>query len=169
MPTTCKLIAKTTLGSSASNIEFTSIPGTYTDLLLFLSARTDRSGVNRDDVKVEFNGSSSNLSSRILVGNGSTATSSSDTVIYGPPAVGATGTSDTFGNGYIYIPNYAGSTNKSVSVEGASESNTTTTLLYAVAGLWSSTAAITSIKLLPYTGPNFVANTSAYLYGILKA
>ena len=170
MATTCKLIAKVTLGSDAANIEFTSIPGTYTDLLLSVSLRSNRASVNRDDCKMEFNGSSANLSSRVLIGNGSSASSSSDaSVLYGPPATGSTATASTFGNGYAYIPNYAGSTNKSVSVEGTTESNETTTLIYAVAGLWSNTAAITSIKLLPYSGTNFVTGSSAFLYGITKA
>jgi hypothetical protein len=44
MATTYEIIASVTVGSGgAANIEFTSIPATYTDLVVLFSARTDRS------------------------------------------------------------------------------------------------------------------------------
>ena len=72
MATTMKLIAKTTLGASASNIEFTSIPDTYTDLFLVCNMRTDYSGVT--DIMLRFNGAANDTghSSRELRGDGST-------------------------------------------------------------------------------------------------
>ena len=42
MPATYEPIATTTLGSAATNITFSSIPATYTDLRLVLVARSDR-------------------------------------------------------------------------------------------------------------------------------
>jgi len=169
MATTMKLIAKTTLGSSAANIEFTSIPGTYTDLLFLGSLRSNRAGSAKDDTYLEFNGSSTNLSSRGVEANGATASSFSAAVLYGPLATGSTATADTFASGEVYIPNYAGSANKSVSISTVSETNATTAFAYATAGLWSNTAAITSILIKPVNGTNFVSGSSAFLYGILKA
>jgi hypothetical protein len=174
MATTCKLIAKTVLGSSASNIEFTSIPGTgYTDLLVVCSLRTDRS-VHAETVKLTLNGASTNYSERMLYGDSVGVASYAQSLAYLGAIFcdSASATSSTFGNAEIYIPNYAGSTNKSVSATSVTEHNSATqnqAYITAFAGLWSSTAAITSLKLAPVTGPNFVSGSSAFLYGITKA
>ena len=79
-------------------------------------------------------------------------------------------TSDTFNFSTIYIPNYAGSTNKSISVEFASENNGAAAEVGAEAGLWSNTAAITSITFLPDVGyGNIKSGSSFYLFGITKS
>jgi len=167
MATTYELIAKNVLGSAASSISLSSIPATYDDLLLVTSLRSTRSA-NADNPKLEFNGSSSNYTRRTLTGDGSSAASSTGTTItfYCPAA---TATSDTFSNDSIYIPNYAGSTNKSFSISSTREDNATNSVIAAIAGLWSDTSAISSIALSPNTGPNFSAGSSVYLYGITKS
>ena len=73
-----------------------------------------------------------------------------------------------FANVEMYVPNYAGSTNKSVSATGAQEANSSSAFLMATAGLWSNTAAITSIKIFG-NAANLAADTTACLYGITKA
>lgn len=171
MPTTMKLIAKTTLGSDAANIEFTSIPGTgYTDLVLLCHLRSDNGG-SIDDVIVRFNGASTdtNLSARLLqnVGGGASSGTRSLGYVYSCPS--ASSTSNVFGSAEILVPNYAGSTNKSYSVSGNAENNAVGAYIDATAGLWSDTSAITSVKLLPRFGSNFVSGSSAFLYGITKA
>ena len=84
--------------------------------------------------------------------------------------VGGTATANTFGNMEIYIPNYAGSSNKSVSVNQVGEDNAATAYATLLAGLWSNTAAITSIKLTPFSGgASFVQYSTAYLYGVKNA
>lgn len=171
MATTCKLIAKTALGSTASTIEFTSIPATYDDLLIVLSTRCNRSTGLSDEIRARFNGASTdaNLSVRLLQGAGS-AGAGSYSLSYGyigeAPATSAT--ASTFGNCEVYVPNYAGSTNKSYSVSDAHETNGTQAYISATAGLWSSTAAITSISFRLGNASSFVADSSAYLYGIKK-
>ena len=160
-------IASVTVGAGgASSIDFTSIPNTYTDLVVKLSARTTRTTTGSDWVKISFNGVSTNQTMRLLYGEGSGTGSYSDSLIYS--AIGSNAqTSSTFGSTEFYIPNYAGSTNKSVSSDGVSENNSATgNYLNLVAGLWSSTAAINQITLTPYTGPNWVQYSSATLYGI---
>lgn len=171
MATTVKLIAKSVLGSSASSISFTSIPGTFTDLMLVCSLRSSQA----DTVGyagIQFNGDTgSNYSGRYLNGNGSGTPGSASytsTRIYGQGTGGDSSTSNTFSSMEFYIPNYAGSTNKSVSLTNVNETNATAAYMTIVAGLWSNTAAITQIDLL-YPGYNFLANSSAYLYGITKA
>ena len=171
MATTYELIASTTLGSSATNIEFTSIPATYDDLVIVHSLRSDRSGSIRDLTIIRFNGAANdaNMSCRYLRGDGSSASSASPSQGYAGWISGGTGTSNTFGSTEIYIPNYSGSTNKSYSAAGCEEGNYSSVIMEAIAGLWSQTTAISDIELLPLFGPNFVSGSSAYLYGITKA
>lgn len=164
MSTTCKLIAKNVLGTAASSVSFTSIPGTYTDLLLLSSVRASTTS---DYFWIRFNGVSTNLSGRSLYGqNGSTATS----ISIAPYArmVQSDHTANTFSSNSIYIPNYAGSTNKSLSVDAVYSTNSALSLLDAVAGLWSSTAAIIQVDLIPNSG-DFAISSSFFLYGITKA
>jgi hypothetical protein len=105
-----------------------------------------------------------------LFGNGSSASSGNDTNMYITSSiVPSTSTASTFSNAELYIPNYAGSNNKSSSVDGVSENNATASNMALTANLWSDTAAITSIKLTPAGGGNFVQYSTAYLYGISNA
>ena len=170
MPTTMKLIAKTTLGSAAADITFSSIPSTYTDLYLVVSPR---SGSSNDNLLMQFNSNTTNYSFRILRGSGSAAGSFSNTdfgAFNGNSIFISYISSDTntASSVEVYIPNYAGSTNKSVSATGAQEANSSAAFIMATAGLWANTAAITSIKLYG-NGANLATNTSAFLYGITKA
>jgi len=165
MPENYVLLETIQLTQSTSSVTFDNIPQTgYTDLKVVISARTDRASVT-DDVKVSFNGVTTNLSMRTLFGNGATASSASDTVIYGW-INGNSATANTFSNTEVYIPNYTSSSFKSVSMDAVNENNATTAYTALVAGLWSSTAAITSVTLTPYTGPNFVSGSTFSLYGI---
>jgi hypothetical protein len=179
MATTMKLIGKQTLTGNATDVTFSDIPGTgYTDLYLVFSARQDSNDGSASPTFMRFNGNSANYSNRELEAQGSVA---SYTNLYNVTSASfvaqtpsASQTSNTFGNCEIYIPNYAGSTNKSFSVTGVSENNASTSLTWYVqvlAGLWSNTAAITSITI--YAGNigvrNFVSGSSFFLYGITKA
>ena len=169
---TMTLIETKTLGTAAASIEFTSIPQTYTDLKLIVSGRADGGSYPGEvgwALTIGFNGSTSNFTARILAGNGASVSSATTARIIGF-LTGAAATSNTFGSSSIYIPNYAGSTNKSFSGDAVSENNATTAFQRLCAGLWSNSAAITSIQLDVElgTGGNFVAGTTASLYGILK-
>ena len=162
MATTFTLISSVTVGSGgASSIDFTSIPATYTDLLVKVCARSSYAGVN-GTLYIALNSIAG--TSRVLYGNGSSAVSASYSGIYGRDLSAATATANTFGSAEVYIPNYTNSTNKSLSVDTVGETNATTTLMSLAAGLWSNTAAITSVNLT--TDGNFVQYSTAYLYGI---
>jgi hypothetical protein len=168
MATTYEIIASVTVGSGgAADIEFTSIPATYTDLVVLLCARMDRAAVT-DSVAIRFNDITVSYTQRTLTGDGSAAGSDSETNIDGRQG-GNTATSNTFGNAIYYVPNYAGSTNKSVSVDSVSETNATTQYMRLSAGLWSDTAAITKITLISVNAANFMEHSTAYLYGISNA
>jgi len=168
MANTYTLIASSTVGSGgAASIDFTSIPSTYTDLVLICSLRVARASTVNNTV-IKFNSSSSSYSEKILYGNGSSAGSYSDTQIYDVNNA-ANSTSNTFANSQFYIPNYTGSANKSVSNDSVAENNATAATSQLVAGLWSNSAAISSISLTDYSGTNFVQYSTAYLYGVKNA
>jgi len=163
---TMTLIASNTVGSGGvSSVTFSSIPATYTDLVVKSSPRFDEA-YSSDTMKVSFNGSTSTFTYRILVGNGSSAASYNNTFGNAGDINAATSTSNTFSNMEMYIPNYTSSNNKSFSVDSVSENNGTAAIADLIAGLWSTTSAITSITFTPYSGGNFVQYSTFYLYGI---
>jgi len=168
MANTFELISSTVVGSGgASSIDFTSIPSTYKDLVVLLSIRTNRGG-NPDQLVVKFNGSSSSYTQRTLEGFNGGTSSYSNTYLFAY-VNGNTSTSNTFGNASLYLPNYASSQNKSLSIESATENNSSAGGEFPAAGLWSNTAAITSIGLTSTTADLISQYSTAYLYGVKNA
>ena len=167
MALTYTLIASATVGAGgASSIDFTSIPSTYTDLCLKLSARGTNTSVTVASY-ISFNSSTTSFSGKMILGNGSGVNSYNTTRDLGYMSA-ANATANTFGNMEIYIPNYTGSTNKSFSIDTVSETNATNVEATLIGALWSNTATITSISLTPAAG-NFAQYSSATLYGISKS
>jgi hypothetical protein len=172
MATTYKLISSITVGATAvASVEFTSIPDTYTDLVVVLSGRSDT--IRSSDgnyAQISFNGSTANRSSRYLYNYNGTLESggSGSTSILGWN-VPSDYTANTFGNNSWYIPNYASSNFKSVSVDTVQENNSSNILMGLTAGLFSSASAITSVKISNEGTAKFVQYTTAYLYGISNA
>lgn len=148
-------------GGSAS-IDFTSIPSTYTDLCIEVSARLSSTD---SAIKTEFNGVTTGYSWRRIYGNGSAASSLSGTDAYYLHGDTSSMTASTFSNSALYIPNYTGSSNKIISIDTALETNATSGELFMLAALWSNSAVISRITLTPLTG-SFVQFSSATLYGI---
>jgi hypothetical protein len=173
MPNTYTLIQAVTLTGSQAAIDFTSIPGTYTDLVIKYSARTNKSNTN-SDVYLQFNGiTTATYSFKRIFGDGSSASSDGLTNDakggFAGNAAGSLATASTFSNSEVYIPNYAGSTAKSWSVDSVAENNATVAMDTLQAGYWSGTSAITSIKLQDYDAASFVQYSTAYLYGIVSS
>lgn len=175
MANTYTLISSVTVGSGgAANITFSSIPQTYTDLLVKVSGRSSRTGTTSgDSFSIAFNGVGGTSYSDIAVrGSGSAAISYSDVSaafadLGRIPAAGQT--ASTFGNCEVYIPNYTSSNNKSISVDTVTENNATEAYQTLLAGLFSNTGAITSIVIAPSGSNTFVQYSTAYLYGISNA
>jgi hypothetical protein len=175
MATTMKLIAKNVLGSNTATVTFSDIPGTFTDLLIVVSARSTRSSTVGNS-NFYFNGSAANLTVRYLLSyetNFQNGTFLTDSALshYTP---GANATASTFSNTEIYIPNYAGSTNKSVSITNSWSGNSSSDYNYTnmiAAGLWSSSSAITSVSFSnrALDSANYATGSSFFLYGITKA
>ena len=161
---TMQLIQHIELGSAQANLTLSSIPQTYTDLYVLFSGRVS---VTDGGLRLRVNGSTANLSTRLLYGNGSSATSANDTTYIGTVSDSGT-TANTFGNGALYFPNYAGSTLKSFSGEIVHENNATSAVQWVTAGLYNSTTAITSLELFNAGSGNFVQYSSITLYGITK-
>ena len=169
-----KLIESKTLGADAASIEFTSIPDSFTDLVALCSLRTTRTAAAFDNARIQINGTTTGYSERNLFGSGSAASSGSGSgTSFNLLTYAATngGTSNTFGNSMVYFPNYTGSTNKSVSSDSVGENNATQSAQNIGAGLWSNSAAITSITFLggvnEFTA-DLVAGSTISLYGVLK-
>lgn len=163
MPNNYILLETIALTQTAASVTFDNLPTSgYTDLKVVISARY--SGSPADGQYIAFNGSTANFSGRYLIGDGSAA-SSGVLARYAGTIGGTASTANTFNNTEIYIPNYRSSANKSFSVDNVSENNATLAYANLIAGLWSNTAAITSIELTPATG-NFVANSTFSLYGV---
>lgn len=169
MPTFTQIGSAVTVGAGgAASIDFTSIPATYTDLVVKISARPTTGGATQ--LKMQFNSTGGTAySDRTLEGSGSGASSfsrSSGAFIFAVAADPTT--ASTFGNLELYIPNYAGSTAKSVSIDTVTEANQTTAYVSLVAGLSTNTAAITAVNLT-LNATNFAQYSTAYLYGISNA
>jgi hypothetical protein len=172
MPNTMKLIESYTVGSGGiAGITFSSIPQTYTDLLIKVSFRTNRAEAN-DYLMIRFNSSSSGYTDRNLGKSAATVlseTNNSTTYGFAYGINGNTATSGAFGTSEIYISNYNTSANKCWSHEGATEQFGTSNQIALTAGLWADSSAITSIYLASHdTSKTLLQHSTAYLYGIVK-
>ena len=166
MANTYVKIATVSLASAAATMEFTSIPSTYTDLLLKISTRsTYAATISR--AKLQINAITTGYSNRMAYGDGSgtSSTTSTDYITY-LYSVGSTATASTFSNTEIYIPNYAGSNNKSVSIDSITENNATSAFAVIEAGHLANTAVITGFTISDANGSNLVQYSTATLYGI---
>lgn len=165
MPANYVLLEKVVVGAAgAASVTFNNIPQTgYTDLVVKVSNRVGSGSVAHTDY-ISFNGLTTNFTSRFIEGSGSAVSSQtatqSATLNNGP-----TSTANTFSNGEIYITNYTSSNFKSYSIDSVTENNATAAYSHLKAGLWSNTAAITSISLRSDTG-NYVQHSTFSLYGV---
>jgi hypothetical protein len=158
-------IATNTLGSSAATVTFSSIAGTYTDLVIVADAISSTTA----NYELTFNGDSgSNYSRTFVTGNGTAASSgraSNQTFIRCDQ--GGNLVTGTWGSPLlVQVMNYSNSTtNKTVLTrsDGANAGGTG-----AVVGLWRNTAAITSLTLA-CSGATFSTGSIFTLYGIAAA
>jgi len=165
-----ELIEAKTVGSGgAASITFTSIPQTYTDLKIVMSARSTRNAID-DEVRININGTGvgTNFTSRVLGGEGASGTQFSTSYSTGRITLGipgATVTASTFASTEHYFPNYTGSNNKSISSDNVTENNGTNAYADLSASLYSSSSAITSLVFTTNLGL-FAEGSTASLYGI---
>jgi len=172
MANTYKLIGSSTATTSVANIEFTSIPNTYTDLLLVASLRITNNSDPTIYLRINSD-SGSNYKWRMLGADGSSTFSikqsdpaSGNTYISGYYADSTSYTSSTFGNTSFYLPSYNSSDYKSCSVDTVMENNATANAMGFIGGLWENTSAITTLTLALGSSINYAEHSTAYLYGI---
>jgi hypothetical protein len=171
---TYTLISSQVLSTSAASVTFSSIPQTYKDLVLRVSARSD-GATTGDYFIITINGNTGSIYSNTEIQsyNGTSVLSANEanvspsTANYNVTADAANNTASTFASIELYIPNYTASTNKPFSQFGVKENNTSNIAnVTAVASLFSSSAAITSLSFAPISPRNWVTGSSFYLYGI---
>lgn len=175
MATTYTLINSNVLSSSAASVTFSSIPATYTDLVVKMSVRCT-GGAGQVQLGFRFNSNSSAIYSDTSlrgygVGSGSGRVSGSTEIfqyIY-VPAGGAV--ANTFGNTEMYIPSYLVSQSKPVSTYSVAEDNSSVAYMGIAASLFGSNTAISSLEISAQwtSGVDIAAGSSFYLYGISNA
>lgn len=164
MANTYRLLASVTVGSGgAATMAFTSIPQTYTDLVMKISARTTRVAVV-DAISWSFNGLTTNQQSISLEGAGGAA-GNLDLTTFRTIANASSATASFFGNSEVYIPNYADSQYKSASSDGIA-TEVGSAHIWLSDNMWLSTAAITSITITDVNSATFLQYSTAHLYGI---
>lgn len=169
MPTpTYSFIAKAT--PTGSSLTFSSIPATYTDLVMLISSRIT-GAVNVSTIESRLNSTINSASGTYLEGTGSQAggAQNSGNTIYIGYSPGANATANVFGSSEVYIPKYLTTTTKQVSAFMVAENNTTANyqnevVLYA--NYSAVTAAVSSIYIIDTSGYNFASGTAFWLYGI---
>lgn len=164
VPLTYEPIASANGTGSSSTINFTSIPGTYTDLVIIARGRLSVG----TDAMLQFNSDiGNNYSTTILYGEGSVAGSYRETSqariladFYAPP-------NDTNNHiGIYHIMNYANTTtNKTI----LCRSSNAAIGVDGTVGLWRSTAAITSVQVKNTGSRNWHTDSTFELYGIKAA
>ena len=171
MATTYIKIASVAVGAGgAASMSFSSIPQNFTDLIVKLSTRLVESPGGEIGLVFQINGSSANWSSRELYGTGTQALSFSRGSLNNGGYVGeqptGNNTANTFSNCELTISNYTASVSKSWSSDTVSENNATATKMNMSAGLWASSAAVTSLSFYSNGSYNFAQYSTATLYGI---
>jgi hypothetical protein len=163
MPATYDSIATTALSTSATEVNFTNISGSFTDIILvgrFSSTTLIFGGMN-----LRFNSDSgSNYSYTLIEGTGSAATSAraSNTTLM---EMGYNGTNDSTQNIVINIQNYSNTTTNKTAI---SRYNSAAGQVMGYVGMWRNTAAITSIRFA-VNNQAFATGSTFSLYGIRAA
>jgi hypothetical protein len=160
MPATYEPITTTTLGSNQATVTLSSIPATYTDLVLVVDATITSGG---DNFLLNFNGDTgTNYSVIRFDGNGSTASS---TRAVNQTVLQCAGVGTTRQNIIINIHNYSSTNTHKRTLTRYNDPSGSVCLRL---NSWRNTAAINSI-LISTSGSTFASGSSFTLYGIKAA
>jgi hypothetical protein len=166
-------LATTTVGvGGVASVTFSGIPQGYTDLKVVSSVRSTSGAAVAYSMVMRINNLTTSIySQRALEGSGSAASSFSqsgvDTAVRASIITGTGATTSTFSNSEIYIPNYAGFTNKSVLIDTVAETNATTQYMNMIAYLVSSPEPVISLTFTAESAASSFAQHSTFtLYGV---
>ena len=157
-------IATTTLGSAQASITFSSISGSYTDIILEVVGNVSANGYT----KLYFNGvTTATYSATQLYGDGTNAGSSRQTTGSGLGYIqfNYLYTASNQGQARIQIPSYANTNFYKTCLIREDDASYNT---ISRSGLWQSNSAITSVTVERATG-NWNTGTTATIYGIAAA
>jgi len=167
-----ELIETQILGSSQANITFSNLntySSTYKHLQIRIAARTDRASYV-DSAMIQFNADTgTNYRAHYLIGNGSSVTSGADVQsdrIYAARIAGANGGTSVFGAGVCDILDAYSSTKNKTTRSLSGYTTSSGSEIYLFSGLWMNTNSLTSVRLFPNVGSNFVAGSRFSIYGI---
>ena len=170
LPGDFESIATVSVGSGgAANVEFTSIPATYTHLQIRILARGTNASASIYQ-KIQFNSDTSSIyADHYLLGDGASASAGASinaAFIGVGSTTGASATASIFGTIIVDVLDYA-NTNKFKTIRNLEgfDVNGSGGFVMLTSGLYRSTSAITSIKLTPSAG-NYAQYSSFALYGI---
>jgi hypothetical protein len=176
MAETYKLISSVSVSSTTAfgSVSFTSIPQTYKDIVVWVSARSDRNAADGlERVYLYLNGSSSGITMINAIATSSTF--SSDSYTTGNGQGGTTGLTSNqnapanqFGFSMLYISDYT-TTNAKIGVSQATipiGAGGTGNYNYTQSYAHSTTSPITSITTSGL-GSNWLTGSTFYLYGIV--
>jgi hypothetical protein len=159
-------IATTTLGSNTASYTFSSIPSTYTDLILVVAGQVS----SNVSIACQVNGdTATSYSTTEIFGDGGTASSfrNSNNAQITVASIGAQINSGSQWVSTLHFQNYSNTTTYKTILGRTSAQGTG---VNAIAGLWRSTSAINSIKFMGYAGASgFTTGTTFTLYGIQAA
>lgn len=163
MPSTyTPIVSSTVTGSSTTTITFSSIPATYTDLVVVSNYKS----AGNNYLMMRFNGDTgTNYSRTEMLGTGSSITNfrgTNEAYAYISSTYAPTGTMGTF---VTHIMNYA---NTGVFKTLISSANNTDIGPSSVVNLWRSTSAINTILITPI-GTGYDVGSTFTLYGIKAA
>jgi len=171
MAITYEKIATNTLGSAVATVTFSSIPATYTDIVLITTVPGFTGGNNSRGYRFELNGDTGTNYSCTQLNNSTTSVVSSRESSQTRGRIGFL--SETTGdnsNGIAQFMNYSNATTyKTVLGRTSNQSSNGDANVFAGVSLWRSTAAINQIKLSLSDNTNFPINSTFTLYGIKAA
>jgi hypothetical protein len=168
MAITYEPIATTTLGSAAATVTFSSISGSYTDLVLVMSAFGSVSGA---DIRVQVNSdTASNYSLTRLVGYTTAFSNRASNATYWQitNSVGIGSSSSDPTADVIQFMNYSNTTTNKTILVRHNQPQSSLMETAAQVGLYRSTSAITSITFSLSSG-NYSSGSTFTLYGIKAA
>jgi hypothetical protein len=177
MPSTYEPIATQTLGSAATTVTFSSISGSFTDLVIVASIQSTASANADTRCWLRFNNdSATNYSTTYLLGNGIAASSARDTTRAQVDNVTTISTTPQFTPVIYNVMNYSNATTYKTALQRSGQNNNTSgggggggILMGAAVSLWRSTSAITRVDLTCAVNGQFATGSTFTLYGVKSA